>query len=97
MEEIYELGFNDFVFDVDLSRLDPSVRRRILNTIESKLEIAPMHFGKPLRYTLKNLRSLRVGDYRVLYQVKRRKVFIGAVFHRSAEYEEWEHRFTSNL
>jgi mRNA-degrading endonuclease RelE of RelBE toxin-antitoxin system len=29
-----------------------------------------MEFGKPLRYSLKGARRLRVGDYRVIYTIE---------------------------
>ena len=43
--------------------------------------------GKPLRGEWKGVYSLRVGDYRVLYQIKRDKVFRLVVGHRKRTYK----------
>jgi mRNA interferase RelE/StbE len=73
----------------DIPALAHSVKIRIRKVIETKLTTDPLRFGKPLRYSLYNLRSLRVGDYRILYQVdhKRLLVSITAIGHRRDIYK----------
>lgn len=44
--------------------------------IDTKIAINPEIYGKPLKRTLKNLRSLRVGNYRIIYTVKQKKLTI---------------------
>jgi mRNA-degrading endonuclease RelE of RelBE toxin-antitoxin system len=60
----------------------------IKQAIEERLMVDPIGFGKPLRYSLKGLRRLRVGDYRVMYQVKGKTVTIVAIKHRKDVYED---------
>ena len=67
-------------------RLDPAVRRRLLAALE-KLREDPER-GKPLLLTLKGLRSLRTGDYRIVYRVveSRIEILVVAVGHRRDVY-----------
>jgi mRNA interferase RelE/StbE len=54
----------------------PSAARRIMQTIDEKLTRAPEKFGAPLSNNLKNFRKLRIGDFRVVYQVFHKKVIV---------------------
>ncbi len=60
----------------DVRRIDTAhlavIRRAINEKIAGRLE----HYGKPLRRTLKNLRSLRIGDYRIVYSVQSGKLIV---------------------
>ncbi|MEQ1890013.1 MAG: type II toxin-antitoxin system RelE/ParE family toxin [Alphaproteobacteria bacterium] len=76
---MWKLRYADSVIREDIARLDLTVRRRIRKSIETKLTIDPMRFGKPLRHSLHHLRSLRVGDYRVLYHVDHDAQFVSIV------------------
>ena len=60
----------------DLESIGPSAARRIVKAIDSKLTRDPLKFGAPLSGTLANFRKLRVGDYRVVYQVREKKVVV---------------------
>ncbi len=62
--------------DGDLERVGPSAARRIILTINEKLTKAPEIFGAPLSNNLKHFRKLRIGDFRVVYQVFNKKVII---------------------
>lgn len=66
------------------------MREIIRKAIEKKLTIDPVSFGKPLRYTLKGYRRLRVGGYRVIYKIDDDKiiVIIIDIDHRKDIYEE---------
>lgn len=67
--EKWSIQYADHVIKKDIPALSHAVRLRVRKTIESKIVTDPLRFGKPLRYSMHHLRSLRVGDYRVLYQV----------------------------
>jgi mRNA interferase RelE/StbE len=54
----------------DLSKPTKPVRKQIKAAIEDKLTSHPIEFGKPLRYSLKGARRLRVGSWRVIYQIE---------------------------
>lgn len=78
----------------DLKRLDKSMQRRIIQNIREKLTADPYHFGKPLQQSLKGGRSLRVGDYRVLFAVRGKEVRVFSIFHRREDYKGLEGRLT---
>lgn len=74
---------------MDIRRLDIFWRREILDAVTKKLTTRPEIFGKPLRESLKGWRSLRVGDYRVVYEIRSfRTVYILGIVHRSEVYDE---------
>lgn len=52
--------------------------------------INPIEFGKPLQYSLKGLRRLRVEDYRIVYQInlEAKLVIIVKVGHRKEVYND---------
>ena len=79
---IYELVYSDQVVEYDIPKLSKPIKERIKNTIESKLLIDPIRFGKPLRYNLKGCRRLRIGDYRVIYQIVNTQINILVIQHR---------------
>jgi len=56
--------------------LPKSIREIIKKAIEKKLTVDPIAFGKPLRYSLKGYRRLRVGDYRVIYKIIEDRVLV---------------------
>jgi mRNA interferase RelE/StbE len=74
----------------DISELDGSSKRIIKKAIEEKLMVDPLKFGKPLRRNLSGLFKLRVGDYRIIYQVKENEVIVVVVKvgHRREVYED---------
>jgi len=65
--------------------LDREVQVRILREINI-LKTNP-YAGKPLRGDWKGVHSLRIGDYRVLYQIKGKEIFLLVVGHRKRVYE----------
>lgn len=75
------------MWDTDLPLLDPPIRKRILRAVDNKILPNPAGFGKPLRSPLAHIRSLRVGDYRILYLVEGDRSTILAAGHRSHIYE----------
>ena len=53
----------------DLNSITASAARRILRAIDDKLTKDPLQFGSPLSGNLSTFRKLRIGDYRLVYQV----------------------------
>lgn len=66
----------------DIPKLDNKNRELIKNAIKNKLKKYPEIFGKPLRRSLGGTRKLRVGDYRVVFEILKNKVIIWAIGHR---------------
>jgi mRNA interferase RelE/StbE len=60
----------------DLESIGPASARRIVKAIDKKLTSQPMQFGAPLSGNLSDFCKLRVGDYRVVYQVHEKRVLI---------------------
>lgn len=82
----YIIQYLEVVVTQDIPALPKTMRERIKDAIEERLMTDPIGFGKPLRYSLKGQRRLRVGDYRILYSIKDDKVIISAIKHRKYIY-----------
>jgi mRNA interferase RelE/StbE len=80
----------DVVAD-DIPALPKTMRLMIKRAIEERLMVDPIGFGKPLRYSLKGHRRLRINDYRVIYRIHplSHTVIIVAIKHRKEIYEEF--------
>ncbi|MCL5436649.1 MAG: type II toxin-antitoxin system RelE/ParE family toxin [Candidatus Dependentiae bacterium] len=87
---MYRIVYLDDVVKKDIPALDGAAKRGIRRAIEERLMKDPVVFGKPLRYSLKGHRRLRVGDYRVVYRIDEEKevVVIVAIKHRRDIYED---------
>ncbi|MFP5385742.1 MAG: type II toxin-antitoxin system RelE family toxin [Bacteriovoracia bacterium] len=73
----------------EISSLDGSKKKIIKRAIEDKLMTDPLKFGVPLRRNLSGLFKLRVGDFRIIYQINNSEVvvLIVAVGHRREVYK----------
>lgn len=74
----------------DITSLDGSAKKVIKKAIEEKLMVDPLKFGHPLKRSLSGLFKLRVGDYRIIYQIHNDKVLVVVikVGHRREVYED---------
>ena len=70
----------------ELARLPPQTRRRLVPAIDSLAE-SPLS-GSPLKGGLRGLRRIRVGDYRVVYELLQDEliVLVVRVAHRRESY-----------
>ena len=84
----FEILYEERVVKEDIPKIDKSFKERIKLTIENKLKIDPLSYGKPLRRSLKGYRKLRVGDFRIIFRIKGEKVKIFAIMHRSVIYSK---------
>ena len=82
----YKVEYLKVVFKDDTPALDANVFKRLKDAIEAKLETSPNVFGKPLQLSLKGYRSLRVGDYRIVFRIEPRIVLVVAMRHRRDVY-----------
>jgi mRNA interferase RelE/StbE len=89
---IYDVEYHPKVVKEDIPPLGGAVKRRVQEAIESKLMTAPDLFGKPLRTSLLGFRSLRVGEYRIIFLIQKKTVVIYMIAHRSRVYEYIEKR-----
>ena len=76
----------------DLKKLDRQVQREILDFMDKRIGQAedPRSFGKPLRHSKFGLWRYRLGDYRIICQLRQAKliVLVVAIGHRSKVYED---------
>jgi mRNA interferase RelE/StbE len=85
---IYRIEYLASVVDKDIPELTKPVRKKIKTAIETKLSSHPIEFGKPLRYSLKGARRLRVGDWRVIFRIEPPDVvLVVKIGHRREIYE----------
>ena len=63
---------------------DKRAKERIIKQIERI--IADPSVGKPLRYSLKGERSVRITPYRLIYKVEGDKLYLLRFFHREKGY-----------
>lgn len=92
MEIKYKVVYHPDVIKKDLPKLDSSIKIRIQKAIKTKIMPKAELFGIPLQDALYGYRKLRVGDYRIVFMVKKQKVFIIAIEHRSTVYKNIESR-----
>ena len=71
----------------DIQKISQDKRTIIAGIIRQKLEIAPALFGKTLQNPLYPWKSLRVGDYRIVFEIMEDCVFIWGIAHRKEVYD----------
>ena len=73
----------------DIKIIPNNMQKIIRGAIETRIMIDPYSYGKPLRYSWKGHRRLRVGDYRVIYKIieEEQKITVIAIKHRKEVYE----------
>ncbi|MBI4381972.1 MAG: type II toxin-antitoxin system RelE/ParE family toxin [candidate division NC10 bacterium] len=91
----YEVEVRPEVVAEDLAELPANIRARIIRAIESRLMTEPTRYGIRLRQSLGGLWKIRVGDYRIVYEIEGEKVTVWAIRHRKDVYEEAELRWLS--
>lgn len=85
---MWKVSYHKRVITEDIPRLDTIIKKRIRIAIESKILVHPEIYSKPLNGTLKNFRSARVGDYRIVFEVLEEELFILIIKHRNAIYTD---------
>jgi mRNA interferase RelE/StbE len=73
---MYSVLIDELVFKEDFKRIDKPDQRKIIRAIRNKLTRDPEGFGAPLRGGLKGLWKLRVGPFRIVYQIRKRKIVV---------------------
>ena len=84
----YRIEYLESIVRHDIPILSATAKRQIRAAIDLKLGSHPVEFGKPLRYSFKGARRLRVGDDRVIYTIEPPDVVvIVKIGHRREVYE----------
>ena len=90
--ERYSVTYRPSVVKTDIPRLG-SAASIIKKSIDKKLKINPLVYGVRLRNILKGFFKLRVGDWRVIYNVSENQVVdVMAIGHRSEVYRSLKKR-----
>ena len=83
----YSLKFAEIVVKEQIPSIPLPYQQQIKRTIEERLAIDPVKFGKPLKYSLFGLRRLRVGDWRIIYRINGDAVEIVKIGNRKDVYD----------
>ena len=85
---MYQVIFLPNALD-DLSTLDKSIAKRIMNRIEWFSENIENSSPTPLKSRLSGFYKLRIGDWRVIYEIskKAKTIFIHKIGHRKDIYK----------
>jgi mRNA interferase RelE/StbE len=83
----YRLLYHPQVLSRDIASLDSPTRKRIRSAIERQLTVHPESAAKPLAHTTQRLWSLRVGDWRVIFALRNREIWILKIGHRRDVYD----------
>lgn len=73
---MYNVFIDELVFEEDFQKIDRPDQQNILKAIRKKLTTKPESFGEPLKGNLKGLWKLRIGQYRVIYEIRKDKVLV---------------------
>jgi mRNA-degrading endonuclease RelE of RelBE toxin-antitoxin system len=73
-------------FRAEFKRIkDKATRLKIIKQLKKLSEIPDA--GKPLKYELKNHRSIRITPYRIIYRLESDKIIINCFDHRKDVYD----------
>ena len=92
MSNRYVVVYRPEIAAEDFPRVPRNVRARIIRAIETRLMREPAKYGERLRHSLIGLWKIRVGDYRVCYEIEEHTVTVWAIRHRRDVYSILERR-----
>ncbi len=84
----YSISYSSLQDPKSLKKIAKSELMTIKRSIEEKLTVAPEAFGKPLQFSMRGYRRLRVGDWRIIFRIDETIVRIILIAHRSKVYKE---------
>ncbi len=89
---MFDIIYHPDVVHSDIPKLTPVWKKKIQIRIKDRLTVHPDLYGKPLRRSLAGYRKLRVGDYRVVFEIQQTTVKILMIEHRSRVYDRIKKR-----
>ncbi|MBI2574001.1 MAG: type II toxin-antitoxin system RelE/ParE family toxin [Candidatus Wildermuthbacteria bacterium] len=89
---MFSVVYHHLVVRDDIPKLSKEWQKKVRHAIEERLMTRPDAYGKPLRRSPKGYRKLRVGDYRVVFQLEENIVKILIISHRSTVYDDIDKR-----
>ncbi|MCK5060127.1 MAG: type II toxin-antitoxin system RelE/ParE family toxin [Candidatus Pacebacteria bacterium] len=88
----HQVFYHPKVVKYDIPRLIKTERNRVKIAVENKIVIDPVLYGTPLRGVYKQYWKLRVGNWRIVYTLRRKAVYILIIAHRKDVYQIGERR-----
>ena len=76
---MWRIKIHSLVYEEDFKSLSLFQQKIILDAIAKKLSLDPKAYGKPLREEFAGFWRLRVGDYRVVYQIFEKQIVVYVV------------------
>ena len=76
----------------DIKEIDYRYKEKIMKAIEDKLLASPQSSGIPLKGDLAKYYKLRIGNYRVVYEIQKNEVIILCIKHRKDVYNTAQKR-----
>jgi mRNA interferase RelE/StbE len=73
---MYTVEIDELVFSEDFKKTDGAGQKRIIRTVRKKLTEEPRAYGKPLSGQYKGFWKLKVGPYRVVYEILESKLIV---------------------
>lgn len=92
----YPVSYFEEVLKDDLPTIPANIQNRIERAISERLTSYPEKYGERLRKGLTGLWKLRVGDYRIIYEIEGQVVRIWMIAHRKEVYEEIQKRWVKH-
>lgn len=89
----WSVDYRPEVYKDDFPAIPRNLHGRIIRAVETRLMVEPAKYGQRLRRSLAGLWKLRVGDYRIVYELVGHKVTVWAIRHRKEVYDRVEVRW----
>lgn len=84
---MHKVEYLESVVRNDIPKLPKKEKKEIKQAIEERLIQDPVRFGKPLRYSLKGCRRMRVGHYRIIFKLETKTILVVKIGHRKEIYK----------
>ena len=73
---MYTVEIDELVFSEDFKKIDGAGQKRVIKAVRKKLTEGPRAYGKPLAGQYKGFWKLKVGPYRVVYEILASKLTV---------------------
>jgi mRNA interferase RelE/StbE len=75
----YRIVVDELVLKKDFRKIGLEDQRKIIRAIRQRLATRPKDYGEPLRGELKGFWKLRVGQFRVIYEIYEEQVVVSVI------------------
>jgi mRNA interferase RelE/StbE len=75
----YRIVVDELVLKKDFRKIGLEDQRKIIRAIRQRLATRPKDYGEPLRGELKRFWKLRVGQFRVIYEIHEDQVAVSVI------------------